>query len=315
MSEISWSPNYRPTYWQNVLQAGRAMPTDRPLDDLTAELVEMLGHPNPRLREDIAYPILTAWLDQGVYDDLLSGLGNGLVPGLQYGLGHDGDSSVIRRSYSALMLAEILGRDNDQLLLTSASVLDWGDRATSWYVREQDHRGWVPEQGWAHAIAHGADLLAALARSRHFSRLELTVLLDVIADRVLTPTSYIWRHGEDDRLAFAVMALLHRNELDTSLVEPWLKRLGEGIKPPRTRGPLSEWPSAEAANTSRLLRSLHLQLALGVQGRPGLHRDEQLFAAQPANRADLILVVLDQIRAESPWLYRPTTRAQPVTGE
>jgi hypothetical protein len=312
MSETLWSPNYRPTYWQNVLQSGRAMPTDRPLDDLTAELVEMLGHPNPRLREDIAYPILTAWLDQGVYDDLLSGLGNGLVPGLAYGLGHDGDVSVIRRSYSALMLAEILGRDNDQLLLTNSSVLDWGDRATSWYLREQDHRGWVPEQGWAHAIAHGADLLAALARSRHFGRLELTVLLDVVADRVLTPTSYIWRHGEDDRLAFAVMALLHRNELDTSLVEPWLKRLGEGIKPPRTRGPLSEWPSAAAANTSRMLRALHLQLALGVQGRPGLHRDEQLFAAQPANRADLILVVLDQIRAESPWLYRPTTRAQPV---
>jgi hypothetical protein len=42
------------------------------------------------------------------------------------------------------------------------------------------------------------------------------------------------------------MALLHRNALDTSLVEPWLKRLGEGIKPPRTRGPLSEWPSASA---------------------------------------------------------------------
>lgn len=312
MTETAWSPSPWPTYWQRVLQSGRALPDDRPLDDLTAELVEMLGHPNPRLREDIAYPILTAWLDQGHYDDLLSGLGNGLVPGLKYGLGHDGDVSVIRRSYSALMLAEILGRDNDQLLLTSTAVLDWGDRATSWYVREQDHRGWIPEQGWAHAIAHGADLLAALARSRHFGRLELTVLLDVIADRVLTPTSYIWRHGEDDRLAFAVMALLHRNELDTSLVEPWLKRLGEGIKPPRTRGPLYEWPSAEAANTSRLLRALHLQLALGVQGRPGLHRDEQLFAAKPAHRADLILVVLDQIRAESPWLYRPTSRAQPV---
>jgi hypothetical protein len=26
----------------------------------------------------------------------------------------------------------------------------------------------------------------------------------------------------------------------------------------------------------------------------------------------LILVVLDQIRAESPWLYRPTSRAQPL---
>lgn len=300
-------------YWLSVMQAGREVPADRSLDELTVELVEMLGHPNPRLREDVAYPLLTTWVTQGVYDELLSGLGDGIVPGLRYGLGHDGDVSVIRRSYSALMLAEIIGRDNNAHLMSESSVLDWGDRATSWYVREQDHRGWVPEQGWAHAIAHGADLLAALARSRHFGRLELTVLLDVIADRVLTPTSYIWRHGEDDRLAYAVMTLLHRNALDPALVEPWLARLGEGIKPPRTRGHLeAEFPSPAAGNTSSFLRALHLQLALGVQGRADLLSDAELFAEQPAHRADLLLAVLDQIRAESPWLYRPTTRAKPV---
>ena len=296
-----------------VMQSGREVPADRSLDELTVELVEMLGHPNPRLREDLAYPLLTTWVTQGVYDDLLAGLGDGIIPGLRYGLGHDGDVSVIRRSYSALMLAEIIGRDNNANLMSESSVLDWGDRATSWYVREQDHRGWLPEQGWAHAIAHGADLLAALARSRHFGRLELTVLLDVIADRVLTPTAYIWRHGEDDRLAYAVMTLLHRNALDPKIVEPWLNRLGEGIQPPRTRGHLeAEWPSPAAGNTSSFLRALHLQLALGVQGRADLRSDAELFAEQPAHRADLLLAVLDQIRAESPWLYRPTTRALPI---
>ena len=300
-------------YWQAVMQSGREVPVDRSLDELTVELVEMLGHQNPRLREDLAYPLLTTWITQGVYDDLLSGLGDGIIPGLRYGLGHDGDVSVIRRSYSALMLAEIIGRDNNAHLMSASTVLDWGDRATSWYVREQDHRGWVPEQGWAHAIAHGADLLAALARSRHFGRLELTVLLDVIADRVLTPTAYIWRHGEDDRLAYAVMTLLHRNALDPKIVEPWLARLGDGIQPPRTRGHIeSEWPSPAAGNTSAFLRALHLQLALGVQGRADLRADAELFAEQPAHRADLLLAVLDQIRAESPWLYRPTTRAKPV---
>ncbi len=300
-------------YWQAVMATGREVPVDRSLDELTVELVEMLGHPNPRLREDLAYPLLTTWVTKGVYDDLLSGLGDGIVPGLRYGLGHDGDVSVMRRSYSALMLAEIIGRDNNAHLMPESSVLDWGDRATSWYVREQDHRGWLPEQGWAHAIAHGADLLAALARSRHFGRLELTVLLDVIADRVLTPTAYIWRHGEDDRLAFAVMTLLHRNALDPGIVEPWLARLGGGIQPPRTRGHAeAEWPSPAAGNTSSFLRALHLQLALGVQGRADLLRDAELFAEQPAHRADLLLAVLDQIRAESPWLYRPTTRAKPI---
>lgn len=300
-------------YWQSVMQSGMNVPADRGLDECTVELVEMLGHSNPRLREDLAYPLLTTWITRGVYDQLLAGLGDGIAPGLRYGLGNDGDVSVLRRSYSALMLAEIIGRDNNEHLMTSASVLDWGDRATAWYVRELDHRGWIPEQGWGNAIAHGADLLAALARSRHFGRLELTVLLDVIADRVLTPTAYIWRHGEDDRLAYAVMTLLHRDALDPSIVEPWLVRLGAGIKPPRTRGHLeAEWPSPGVRNASSFLRALHLQLALGVQGRDDLRADAELFAEQPAHRADLLLAVLDQIRAESPWLYRPTTRARPL---
>lgn len=301
-------------YWQSVMHNGMQVPSDRDLGECTVELVEMLGRPDPRVREDLAYPLLTTWISRGVYDAVLSGLGDGIAPGLRHGLGHDGDVSVMRRSYSALMLAEIIGHDNNEHLMSAASVLDWGDRATAWYVREQDHRGWVPEQGWANAIAHGADLLAALARSRHFARLELTVLLDVIADRVLAPTSYIWRHGEDDRLAFAVMTSLHRNELDPGIVEPWLARLGAGIKPPRTRGHLeAEWPSPGVRNTSSFLRALHLQLALGVQGRADLRADAELFAEEPAHRADLILAVLDQIRAEQPWLYRTTTRARPLT--
>ncbi|WP_229051520.1 DUF2785 domain-containing protein [Aeromicrobium sp. Leaf350] len=295
--------------WESVRSTGMEVPVDRPLHEMTAELVSMLGDPEPRVREELAYPVLTSWLQRGVYDDLLSGLGDGIVSGLGFGLGRDGDSSVIRRSYSALMLAEIVGRDNDRHLVEASSVLAWGDAATSWYVREFDHRGWIAEMGWAHAIAHGADLLAALARSRHFGALELTVLLDVIADRVLAPTAYTWRHGEDDRLAFAVMTLLHRNSLDTTLVEPWLARLGAGLQPPPTRGHLEiEWPTTEARNTSAFLRALHLQLALGVQGRSDLRGDAELFAEQPTDRADLLLAVLDQIRAESPWLYRPTSR-------
>lgn len=300
-------------YWESVMTTGMRVPVDRSLDESTVELVEMLGHPNPRLREDLAYPLLTTWIGNGVYDDVLAGLGEGLIPGLFHGLGQDASPSVVRRSYSALLLSEVIGRDSTMHLLDARTVLAWGDRATTWFVRENDQRGWIPELGWAHTMAHGADLLASLARSRHFGPLELTVLLDVIADRVLARTPYVWRHGEDDRLAYAVMTLLHRNALGTKVIEPWLARLGEGVRPPRTRGHLQdEWPSPAASNTSKLLRALHLQLALGVQGRTDLRGDEHLFAEQPSHRADLLLAVLDQIRSESPWLYRPTSRLRAV---
>lgn len=300
-------------YWQTVMQTGMDVPTDRSLDEVTVELVEMLAHPNPRWREDLAFPLLATWIGKGVYDDVLSGLGTGISSGLHTGLGENGDLSVLRRSYTALLLSEVIGRDNDQQLLAANVVLGWGDLAASWLIRERDERGWIPHQGWAHAIAHGADLLAALARSRHFHRLELTVLLDVIADRALTPTTYAWRHGEEDRLAFAVMAILHRGAIDPGIIEPWLSRLGAGILHPRTRGHSdSEWPTPAAHNASSLLRALHLQLALGVRGREDLHGDSELFSAPPAHRADVLLAVIEQIRSESPWLYRPRSGGLPI---
>jgi len=299
-------------YWQVVLSGGLRVPPDRTLDDLTAELVTMLGDPDPRRREDVAYPVLATWIAKGVYDDLLAGLGDGITVGLVQGIGSDGDDSVLRRSFSALVLAEVVRRDNDVHLLGADAILGWGDRATSWFVREVDLRGWVPGRGWAHAVANGADLLGQLARSRHFGALELTVLLDVIADRLLAPTSYVWRHGEDDRLAYAVMTVLHRGLVSFTVLEPWVARLGAGIRRHRSRGGTdSEWPTPPAANTAGFLRALHVQFALGVRGRDDISTDEELFATPPAQRADLMLAVLEQLRAANPDLFQPPNTPAP----
>lgn len=295
-------------YWQSVISTGMRVPPDRSLDDSTTELVELLGHPDPRLRDDVAYPLLATWVGTGEYDRLLRGLGDGILPGLRNGLGADGELSVLRRSFTALVLAEVVARDNEAQLLGADTVLGWGDLATSWYVRERDLRGWVPRVGWAHAVAHGADLLGMFARSRHLGRLELTVLLDVVADRLLKPTSYVWCHGEDDRLAYAVMAVLHRGVVPAAVVEPWVARLGGGARPAPTRGhqPDQEWPTPTARNTSSFLRALYVQLTLGVRGRPDQSGDAQLFATAPAQRADLLLGLVDQIRAEEPRLFPST---------
>ncbi|MGH3497614.1 MAG: DUF2785 domain-containing protein [Nocardioidaceae bacterium] len=301
------------TYWESVMASGLEVPGSRSLDDLTTELVTWLGDPNPHRRDDLAYPILATWISHGVYDELLAGIGDGITVGLASGLGNNGDETVLRRSFSALVLAEIIGRDNESRRLDPDVVIRWGDRATSWYVRERDLRGWIPHHGWAHAVAHGADLVGQLARSRHFGALELTVLLDVVADRLLQPTTYAWRHGEDDRLAYAVMTILHRNLVSMSILEPWIARLGQGMREPLTRGQSTgEWPSPAAANTGGFLRALHLQLALGVHGRPDVTDDAMLFGMPPQGRTDLILAVLEQLRSGNQWLFRKRSDVAPV---
>ena len=266
-------------YWNRVRSDEMTVPTDRPLPDLTAELTTMLGSVDPVERDEIAYPVLATWIGAGVYDDLLAGLGDGMAAGLVQGLGEVGTTSVFRRSFSALVLAVCINRDNAVSLLPGDKLLEWGDRVTGWLVRERDTRGFVPGQGWAHAVAHGADVLDELAGSPHFRLNELTVLLDVIADRVLAPTTAVFASGEPDRLATAAMSVFRRRLVPLRIIEPWLARIAAAAT---DRRPAGQDPFLITGNPEAFLRALHLQVAL---------------APEPvAVRADLLLSVVDALR-------------------
>jgi hypothetical protein len=268
-------------YWQQVHASGLAVPQDRPLDDLTAELTRMLGDPDPTTRDGTAYPTLTTWLDRGVYDDLLAGLGDGMAIGLRVGLGETGTDTVFRRSFSALVLGECIARDNRRPLLPGGKILDWGDRLSTWLLRERDLRGFVPGKGWAHAVAHGADTLATLAGSPHLATPELTVILDVVADRVLLPVDRLFTSGEPDRLAFATMAVLRRNVVPLRVLEPWIARLAASAGTRSAYGQRD--PYLAGGNAEAFLRALYLQLSLS--SRP------------PQLRSDLLLVVLEALKS------------------
>jgi Protein of unknown function (DUF2785) len=272
------------SYWKQVLERGLQVPTDRPLDDLTAELTAMLGSPDPALRDGTAYPALGTWIDRGVYDDLLVGLGDGMAAGLAVGLGESGTDTVFRRAFSVLVLATVVERDSAEHLLPTDQVLRWGDRVVSWLLRERDLRGYVPGKGWAHAVAHGADAMASLAASRHFGPTELTVLLDVLADRVLLDDAPLVC-GEPDRLAHAVLAVLRRDLVPLKVVEPWVARLAARGNPFVLRGDLD--PYQPSHNAQQLLRSLYLQLAIAPE--------------PPADKADLVLVMVDALKSTNPF--------------
>ena len=276
-------------FWDRVVAGGHKVPADRPLADLTAELTSMLGEADPYLRDEIAYATLATWVSEGVYDELLHGLGDGMAAGLTVGIGEQGTDTVFRRSFSALMLAECIERGSDQAVLADDTILRWGDRLAGWLVRERDLRGFVPGKGWAHAVAHGADAIAALAATDAFGRLELTVLLDVIADRLLTPTTARFMHAEDDRLARATMQILRRDLVALEVLEPWVARLAQASRPagsPVGAASVDTDPFLVAGNVQSYLRSLHLQLALAP--RP------------PACRSDLLLALIEQLKKANP---------------
>lgn len=280
-------------YWSQVQATGFEVPSDRPLDDLTAELTTMLGSTQPEVRDGTAFPALATWIGRGVYDDLLAGLGDGMVAGLSVGLGETGTDSVFRRSFSALILAACLERDNDQHLLPGGKILEWGDRAATWFLSELDTRGYVADKGWAHAVAHGADTIGALGESPHLAGPEHALLLDILAERVLRqPADEPLASGEPDRIAAAVMQILRRNTLGTDTLEPWVHRIGAAANP--FSGPVDHDPFAPTAAPQALLRSLFVQLSLAP--RP------------PTVRPDLLLVVIEALRMTNASYLRVADR-------
>ena len=275
-------------YWDQVQAADFEVPADRPLDDLTAELTTMLGSTRPEVRDGTAYPALATWIDRGVYDDLLSGLGDGMVTGLSVGMGETGTDTVFRRSFSALILAECLERDNEQHLLPGAKIMDWGDRIAVWFLSERDSRGFITGKGWAHAIAHGADTIGALGESPHLAGAEHAVLLDVLAERLLQqPADEPLAAGEPDRMAHAAMRILRRNTLGVDLLEPWVHRIGGAANPYGKGGVIDPFPSTSAPQA--FLRGLFVQLSLAPHA--------------PTVRPDLLLVVIEALRmSNTPYL-------------
>jgi hypothetical protein len=287
-----------PTFWERVIAADFGRPTDRRLDDMTVELVELLGATDPHLRDEVGLAVLLAWIGRGDYDDLLPGLGDGLTDGLRSGLGERGTYTVLRRSFSARALAAVIDRDSIRPRVHPETVLAWGDRGLAWLTSEQDLRDRIPGAGRAHAVAHGADLVGALARSRHLDEGGLMVLLDSVADRLLTGTDAVFVSREEDRLALATMSLLHRDVVDLALLEPWVRRLSEAWD---GCGVGDEPIPAHLSNTMRFVRALHLQLLLGVHPA---NAEADRYPAPPTVRVDLLAVLQAALRTTGPFASR-----------
>ena len=79
--------------------------------------------------------------------------------------------------------------------------------------------------------------------------------------------------------------MLRRNVLPMRVVEPWISRIAGRASSHLVRGDRD--PYRSTTNAQQLLRSLYLQLAVGRH--------------PPADRADLILVTVDALRASNPF--------------
>jgi Protein of unknown function (DUF2785) len=248
-------------FWKTIQNNNYAIPTDQTPTSLTAELLTYLGSTDPELRDQIAYNTFANFLKRDYYSlEEIEIYIAALLANLEIGIGETETDSVFRRSFSALLLAEIIHNDNKVPRLKKPvikTVLEKG----LWYLdAEKDPRGYVQKKGWAHALAHTADLLLVLAKSLNTRKSEHQRILNAIREKLTGSSNWVYLYGEDDRLTRAVLEILRRDTLSETFLKKWLTSFHK----PGDGSWKGAWTKADSAhaffNVRNFLRSLHLQV-------------------------------------------------------
>jgi Protein of unknown function (DUF2785) len=216
-------------FWRTQVQSRSAFPSDLPLDTLTSELVRFLSSPDPELRDQIGYSLLVHWiLDERRYSPKqLRALIREL--GIQLFSGAGDPTGVFGRSFATVTLAAIVDADIQSSFLTVGEIGELLFLALKGFAEELDWRGYVPGNGWAHSVAHSADLLGNLASHHFVGEEQLISILTAISQKLQTPEAPVLSHHEPSRLAFAVFVALQREVVSIDFVESWLLGFGHAL--------------------------------------------------------------------------------------
>lgn len=244
-------------FWFSITKNDFTLPAGYSVLPLTEELLTFLASTDSELRDTIGLEVFYHWLDRGLYrvEDV-----RGLIPRLignwHTGLGETEGDWVFQRSFSSLWLALIVGNDTKKPALQGGDLAPILEALPAYFAAERDLRGLVPVKGWAHAVAHAADLFAALAGSSHTSVNEHLKIMDCIAVKLREVTDWIYVYGEDSRLAVAVVQIFARGTVGTDQIREWLAALSADWNN-------SWWDEGRARaflNGRNFLRSLHYRM-------------------------------------------------------
>jgi hypothetical protein len=251
-------------FWRRIVDSRFQVPAGETADALVLELSDLIGSPDPELRDDFAYSIPAAWIyrDKRVSDKTLRELLRRWTGNLKSGLGSAGSDAIFLRSFSALDLSILAALDNERPWLSDAEFAGLLSATLDYLAGEKDLRGYDVRKSWMHATAHTADLLKFLGRSKHLQPADQGRILGGVAAK-LRAAGEVFTHGENERLAAAVQSLVLRADADAGAFTRFLADLAAPGEHLWDKGPLVD-PLAYAAtqNAKDLLRSLYVRLVL-----------------------------------------------------
>lgn len=224
-----------------------------------------LGSTDGYLRDKLAYPIMARIVldERGTYPVADAQLEELLLicidqEHLFYRIGEVGTDSVFMRTFSNLIVAAILYADDRTPKISEPVARRVLVAALTYSRQERDYRGYLlGGKGWAHSVAHLADVLDECAKNRYTTAVDYTAILETLAYLAHLPEPLCYQ--EDERLAFVAHGIIMRRSVDLASLRAWIASLA--IAP---EGDVLEDEGVvsfiQATNARDFLRSLYFQL-------------------------------------------------------
>ncbi|MFH5881687.1 DUF2785 domain-containing protein [Liberiplasma polymorphum] len=175
---------------------------------------------------------------------------------LFYKLGLTNDDSVFNRSFSMLIIKQILLYfalvDNN--LLNIGEFNQVVDKIFIYIKEELDYRGFVGEKGWAHSMAHAADALKTIPLCTYVTKNQMQTLMALIKEKVALK-HFAYCYGETERFTSAIINAINSNLLTTNEIIDWINEFKQE--------PIFESIDEKVIfkeNTKGLLRSLYFRI-------------------------------------------------------
>ncbi|WP_165352587.1 DUF2785 domain-containing protein [Bacillus infantis] len=193
--------------------------TESELMNLAKAMLEEIGSADPYLRDHLIYSSFARLIGEGSFSHIMLEKILAVCQDdshLFYHLGAEGDDSVFTRSFSSLVLALVIQKDAAERFLSDQTVQYTYGKTLEYMKKEKDLRGYVQEKGWAHSMAHAADLLNELVRHPVISCSEQLLLqgMDVIFHCV-SRNDGVYTDDEPERLIFPLTAIFEKSNENT----------------------------------------------------------------------------------------------------
>ncbi|MCL1079238.1 DUF2785 domain-containing protein [Parashewanella spongiae] len=122
------------------------------------------------------------------------------------------DSHGVYKSFSALVLAEVVRVDRKSPYLTAEQRLLAVKTAVQYLNSINDYRGFDDTVGWRHAIAHGADLMLQLMLNQQVEKNSLDEMLTALANQITPQNGHFYIYGEPERIARPIIYTFLRQQ-------------------------------------------------------------------------------------------------------